>query len=491
MAPWLGPRGAPRNGVGALANEWDLPSTDPASGYDGPMRLSALALALFLLLPGCRATHQPVLVNPPDMQRAAPPTLFQGVRLYDGIADFLSDPLDLLVVGGRVAAMAPAGVHQAPEGVLVVDGRGKTLLPGLIDVNVRFGDDLPAWAPGPRSPEVEAEALIFAGVTSVISVGHNVNVERLQKQIAAGEVAGPRILRSTRMITAKGSHPVPKGTLPWLIRPFQIDEDVQEVGGTRAAARAARNDLERYRSDFVLVDASSMPPGSPVLKEDAIRAVVAETAMYEKRVFALAARPADAVAAAKAGVAVLLTPPWESVLTDPEAEEIAFSGTGVATTLTLWPSLLDALDGRAPEGSLVERISLRPKGEPPKVDEETRATLRRYADNVRQNILKLREAGAPLLLGTASGLPGVLPGASVQQEVVALAALGIPGWDVLQMATFLPVRVLDPSARFGVITPGAYADLVLVEGDPTEDPAAIGRVVGVWQAGIRLDRREP
>lgn len=455
------------------------------------MRLSALIVALGLLLVSCRTAHQPVLVNPPDMEHAAPPTLFQGVRLYDGIADFVSDPLDLLIVGGRIAAMAPAGRHRAPEGVVVVDGTGRTLLPGLIDMNVRFGDDLPDWAPGPRKPEVEAEALIYAGVTSVISVGHDVNVERLQKQIASGEVAGPRILRSTRIITAKGSHPVEKGTLPWLIRPFLIDEDVQEVGGTRSAARAARSDLERYRSDFVLVDASSMPPGTPVLTQEAIRAVVAETAMYEKRVFALAARPADAVAAATSGVAVLLTPPWESVLTDPEAEEIAFSGVGVATTLTLWPSLLAALEGRRPEGDLAERIGSQPKGKPPAIDAETRATLLRYADNVKKNVVKLREAGAPLLLGTASGLPGVLPGLSIQQEMVALAGLGIPGSEILQMSTFLPVRILDPSARFGVIAPGAYADLLLVEGDPTEDPSAIGRVVGVWQAGIRLDRREP
>lgn len=68
-------------------------------------------------------------------------------------------------------------------------------------------------------------------------------------------------------------------------------------------------------------------------------------------------------------------------------------------------------------------------------------------------------------------------------------ALGIPPTEALRMATSQPVRFLDPTARFGVIAPGAYADLLLVRGDPTRDISAIRNVVAVWQAGRRLERR--
>lgn len=452
----------------------------------GGMRSLPLLLLLGLVLGGCPSAHQPVLVDPPNTSQAAPPTLFRGVRVFDGMSDFLSEPMDVLVGGGRIAAMAPTGQREPPPGVVVVEGEGHTLLPGLVDMNVRFGGDLPAWAPGPHEPEVQAEALVWSGVTSVITAGRNVDLEGLQQRIAEGRVAGPRLHRSTRILSAEGSHPVPKGMLPWLVQPFLVDADVQRVDGTKDAVHAARHDLEYHRSDFVLIDTGASPPGTPTIKPKAIRAVVAETAMYEKRVFAMAARPSDAGAAVEAGAGALLITPWEAVLTDQEVEQIAFSGAAVVTAASMWPSLLDALEGEEVPGPI--GATTRP-AKPPKLTAEERTRIESYAENVRQNLRKLHQAGAPLLFGTASGIPGVVFGASVEREMAALADLGIPPVEVLRMATFLPVRLLDPGARFGVLAPGAYADLLLVEGDPTADPHAIAKVVGVWQAGARLDRR--
>ena len=452
-------------------------------------RLLAL---LFLALAACASPHKPVLVQPPDTHHAAPPTLFQNVRVFDGLDDFLREPMDVLVVGGRVAGLATAGVHPPPANVEVIDGTGRTLLPGFVDMHVRFGGTDVRWAAGIPGAELQAEALIYSGVTSVITVGHDVDLARLQKAIADGRVAGPRLHRATRIVAARGSAAPKGGEVGWVIQPFRTGSEVQEAASPLEAARAARRDLEYRDSDYVLIDASTMPPGAPALDAAAIRAVVAEAMQYEKRVYALAAGPEDAARAAEAGVAILLHAPWESVLSDEQAHRISFVGTPVVTTLQAWRHLLESLEGERDYEDLatdVLRAGTEGAGPAAELGAEARSEAERAVAAVRENLKRLYENGTPLLIGTGAGTPGVIHGASIHDEMEALVELGLPPAEVLHMATSGPVRFLDPGARFGVIAPGAYADLVLVEGDPMEDIRATRNIVGVWQAGRRLERR--
>jgi imidazolonepropionase-like amidohydrolase len=451
-------------------------------------------LAVLLLATACAGAHRPVLVTPPDTHREAPPVLFRNVMVFDGIDDFLREPMDVLVVGGRVAGLATAGLHPPPPGVEIVDGTGRTLMPGLVDVHVRIGGPRVEWAPAIEDPEHQAEALLYAGVTTVIVVGHDADLARLQHAIAEGRVAGPRLHRSTRMIVAAGSGDVPNGPERWMLHPFRVGSELQEVDSPLEAARAARRDLEYRDADYVLADLSAVPRGTPALGVDALRAMIAEARQYEKRVCALASGPEDAARAAEAEVAMLLHTPWESVLTDEQVHRIAFVGTPVVTTLQAWVRLLESLDGARPLDGLsseVIRAGHPAGGAPRPLDPRQRAAAERAVASVRENIVRLYENGVPLLAGSAAGTPGSLHGASIHDEMEALVELGIPPTEVLYMATSAPVRFLDPSARFGVIAPGAYADLLLVEGDPTRDIRATRRIVGVWQAGRRIDRRTP
>lgn len=456
-----------------------------------PMRRLLAPLLLLLSVAACHAAHQPVLVVPPDTHTGAPPTLFTNVRIFDGLDDFLREPMDVLVVGGRVVGIATAGIHEPPPDVEVVDGTGRTLLPGFVDMHVRFGGPGPSWAPGVDTPELQAEALLYAGITSVVAAGHDTDLARLQRAIVEGRVAGPRLHRATRVVAEKGSAEAPEGISRWVIEPFRAGADVQQVDSALDAARAARRDLEYRDADFVLVDASTVPQGSPSLDPKQIGAVVAEARQYEKLVFALAAGPEDAARASEAGVAVLLHTPWESALTQDQLQRIGFVGTPVVTTLQAWPHLLASLEGeREVEGMAAEVLRAGHGGEgSARLTPADREVAERAVASVRENVARLRKAGVPLLVGTGAGTPGVIHGASIHDEMEALVALGIPPAEVLYMATSSPVRLLDTGARFGVIAPGAYADLVLVEGDPTKDITATRRIVGVWQAGRRIDRR--
>jgi imidazolonepropionase-like amidohydrolase len=114
-----------------------------------------------------------------------------------------------------------------------------------------------------------------------------------------------------------------------------------------------------------------------------------------------------------------------------------------------------------------------------------------FVSNLGANVLTLREAGVTLLAGTDTGIPGVIPGAGLHEELKALVATGIPASDVLKMATSVPADVLEPGTHRGVIDPGAPADLLLVRGDPTQNIADLDRIVGVWQQGERVDAVYP
>lgn len=447
-----------------------------------PLRL---LLAPLLALSACASAHQPVLVTPPDTHHEAPPTLIKNVRVFTGLEDDLTQPVDLLLSGGRIAKVAHPGQLEGPADAEVVDGSGKTLIPGLVDMNVRLGavDDVPPWAGAIVEPRLQAEALIYSGITTVVAVGHDADVEALQKEIAGGRVAGPRLFRSTHPIVgSEASEPGP------FERWFRT-KTVKPTDTPRDAARAARRDLESLRSDFVKVDFG----GGPGLSRKALEAVVAEARMYERSVFVDARGPQDAAEAAEAGAGLLLHTPWTGALTPEQMDAIAMSGAPVVTTARIWAAMGERMSGAETRSDLEKEIvpSEGGPGLDGVVSSDTRELASTYDAALRANLVALHRNRIPLLAGTGAGLPGVVHGASLHQELQALVELGFPPAEVLKMATSYPVRLLAPRSPFGMIGIGAYADVILVDGNPLEDMSSIGRIVAVWQAGRKLERKVP
>ena len=163
------------------------------------MLKSFAAAALALLLAGVAAAQAPAEV------------LFRDVRVFDGKSDRLTAATSVLVRGNRIAAIGPAAVATAP-GATVVEGAGRTLMPGLIDAHwhtilIRptpeqaiYGDlgftNLLAGA--------EARATLMRGFTSVRDLGGP--SFGLKQAIDRGVVEGPRIWPSGAMITVTSGH---------------------------------------------------------------------------------------------------------------------------------------------------------------------------------------------------------------------------------------------------------------------------------------------
>ncbi len=95
----------------------------------------------------------------------------------------------------------------------------------------------------------------------------------------------------------------------------------------------------------------------------------------------------------------------------------------------------------------------------------------------------------PLVAGADTGVPGLVPGASLQYELRHLSSLGIPVADVLRLATVTPGRLLARSGRvFGEVKSGNLAELIVVMGNPLEDIRQLESVPYVFTQGRVYER---
>lgn len=156
-----------------------------------------------------------VLAIPATAQEPDAPgeILFTQVRVFDGTADRLSAPTNVLVRGSVIVAIGQDAAASGGD-TMVIDGRGHTLMPGLIDnhVHMMFNSLTPAQmaAPGMGLEQVmqlsagQAQAMLLRGFTAVRDVG-GPSFE-LKRLIDSGTVMGPRIWPSGPMISQTSGH---------------------------------------------------------------------------------------------------------------------------------------------------------------------------------------------------------------------------------------------------------------------------------------------
>jgi imidazolonepropionase-like amidohydrolase len=111
-----------------------------------------------------------------------------------------------------------------------------------------------------------------------------------------------------------------------------------------------------------------------------------------------------------------------------------------------------------------------------------------HLPNGLANVAALHRAGVDILAGTDAGNPGTAHGASMHGELALLVSAGLTPAEALRAATALPARRFGLTDR-GRIAVGLRADLLLVEGDPTQDIHATRRIVSIWKNGVAVQRQ--
>ncbi len=357
----------------------------------------------------------------------------------------------IVIEGERIREAGPADRIKVPAQARVIDLSRATVLPGLIDAHVHFAWRSARGAFDGAGAE-EAQTTLRAGFTSVRNPGSTGRADlALRDAINAGRVLGPR------MLAVGPALGLPGGVCD------QVFAGEGAVAGV-AAVRGKAREILGSGADFIKLCAgggvipSARDREAVEYSEAEIRAIVEEAHKAGRRVAAHAQGP-DAIArAVRAGVVSI---EHGSLLDEATAGLMKQRGTFLVPTLyRLDWSLENAERQKAPEA----RVS----------------ALRLARDSARASVRLAVKAGVPIALGTDAT---VYPHGLNAREFVVLVELGLSPLDAIRAATTHAAELLGWSGKVGTVRPGAFADLIAVEGDPLTNIRALENVQFVMKGG--------
>jgi len=402
--------------------------------------------------------------------------LLRGARVFDGVSAEIRVQ-DVLVEGDRIVDVGQ--IAPSNGDLKVVETAGAFLMPGLIDAHVHVcGAELSIqrttsshWSYLSAFGFNTMNRRLLSGFTTLRDMGGaNIGMARALRE---GLVIGPRLFYSGKLMSQTGGHGDARSP------DYDLgsccggsDKFAWVVDGVAAVRRAVREELRLGAHQIKIMASGGIlsaadPLHSVQFSESEILAAVEEAANHGTYVSAHC-HPAAAIRrCANLGVRVI---EHATMMDEPAAEALAANKTYTVPTLAILAGLMQ-------QGEAL--------GLPP----ENMDKLRQVAACAQDSLRLLRRSGIPIGFGT--DLFGKTHGLD-HTEFRLRAAVEAP-LDILRSATSVNAEILQKSGELGVIAKGALADIILVEGDPTQDIAVLedgDNVSLVMQGGIvRKDLR--
>ena len=427
-----------------------------------------LAVSAVVLVASLLAMPAPAPSPSPSQRSAAPASprefVVRDVRLFDG--ERFHDRRSVHVRDGLVVAVGAS--LPLPQGVAVVDGSGRTLLPGLVDAHVH------TWGAARR------DALRF-GVTTMLDMFSDASaLAGLREERESLDATDRADLWSAgTLATAAGGHGTQYGMdIPTLASPGEAPAwvDARLAEGSDYI-KIVREDLHVYRPDQAL----------STLDAPTAAALVAAAQSRGRRAVVHASAQEAARESLRDGANGLVHV-FQDVVADEAFVALARDrGAFVIPTLAVVAGFSGersvlAQDPRvSPWLSTDQRQSLTGQAG---FAATNPALLRHALESVR----RLHAAGVPILAGTDAPNPNTAHGVSVHEEMAWLAKAGLSPAQALAAATSVPADAFGLGDR-GRIAPGQRADLLLVDGDPSRDLGQTLAIVTIWKNGREVDRR--
>ena len=395
--------------------------------------------------------------------------VIRNARLFDSAAGVMRDGSTIVIEGDRVVAVTqePIDVDDA----IVIDAGGSAVLPGLIDAHVHViasSHDLASLAQSPASL-VAAESgavmrgMLMRGFTTVrdaAGADHG-----LQEAVARGLFQGPRLYIAGFPISQTGGHADmrPKGvrgsgmfcSCAGLGFMGAIADGVGEV--RRAVREQVRTGANHIK---IMAGGGVSSPTDPIdgtqFSMDELRAAVEEAEAANLYALAHAYSPRAVSRAVQAGVRSI---EHGNLIDEATARLMKTHGTYFVPTLATYAALAEEGQQLGWSTEMLEK-------------------LQSVHDRGLQAVRIARAEGVPIVFGT--DLLGRMH--ERQPSEFGLRAPAMPPVEVLQSATITAARLMRQEQRIGQIVPGAWADLLVVDGDPM----ATLQMLAEPETGIRL-----
>lgn len=413
------------------------------------------------------------------------PTLVDNVLLFDSVAGTYQPGRAVLIADGKVARVGAAGSIAAPKGAAVIDGRGKTLLPGLWDSHLHVGGD--DWG---------LLQNVAAGLTNFRSPGSMIpDAQSIFKRRAAGELVAPDgkvsvIIDRKDPLAAQGA--------------LTVTSVAETVAAVDQIKQAGMWGVKFYTS----MTPAWIAPGAAEAKKQGLhvnghvpagmRPLDAVRAGYDEithiNFIIMQAMPQAVVD--KANTAARLEGPakyGKDVDLDSPAmkafyAELAQRGTYIDPTLVVWEPTLTS-DGSAVSPGYAPYAEIAPPsvsrrwkiGGYPLFDGLTRDDFRKSFDKMVGVVGRLHDAGVRIVAGTDGY------GLELVRELELYEKAGLTNAEALQTATIVPAKMVGMDDRVGSVAPGKTADIILVDGDVSQSLGNLRHVHTVFLDGYRLD----
>ncbi len=423
----------------------------------------ARAALVALATAACMASGQ----APQAQKPAAGRTLVRSGHLLDVKTGKLLEDQTIVVVGDTIQSIAASASVATQASDTVIDLRGMTVLPGLIDVHTHLTGN-PDFDPyreltGTDAKEaiagvVNARTTLMAGFTSVRNVGAGgfVDVD-LRDAINAGQVPGPHMLVSGPPLGITGGH-CDENLLP--IHYHEVGDGVAD--GIAAVQHKVRENI-KYGSDLIKICATGgvlskgddLQASQYTLEE--MQAIVADAHRLGRKVAAHAHGAQGILWAAEAGVDSI---EHGSYIDDAGIAMMKKNGTYLVPTLYLEDWILQY-------GNL-----------PPFYQQKMKDAIAVAKPNIR----RAHEAGVKIALGTDAA---VYPhGLNAHELDVYVSQIGMSPLVALQTATVNAADLMGWSAKTGSLEVGKWADIIAVEKNPLDDVRILQDVKFVMKAGV-------
>lgn len=415
--------------------------------------------------------------------------VIEHVTLLDGVHAPQAD-MTVATDGERIAAVTPSALAHGLKGRRI-DGRGRYLMPGLMDVHIhlRGGFDpgpAPDAEPGPPNRQEGVEALasfLYAGVTTVLDVGNRPeHILPLRADERAGRILAPRIFATGNLITYPGSH---GDRVALRISDFEKDKALLDKHIAEQQPDILKLTLEE--------EGWGSRPMIPLMPVDLLSKIIRYYNLHGIRTTVHVSSELRSLEAIYAGSDTLAHPVIQGPVSDSFVKLMAAKKTPFASTLTIGdnynrlvehPEYLDQPLYVA-SFSPAERTRLKTRTREEWKSRSWTAWMKVMNPIAEENVRKVHAAGGVAACGTDQS-----SGAATQRELELLAEAGIAPLDVIRIATYNSAVFLGKADQLGSIETGKLADLVLLGKDPTVDINNAKAILAVMKGGRMIDESE-